>query len=379
PNGDDEVFSLGSDEMKTVAPPPTPPPSAPPTRVPTGKSAIPPPPLDARSAPPPLPRQTPAPSMEDLNKTVIRPVPPEVLEAAARSQSFEPIGSAEDPNTDWTHEFDNEGGVSPHPAAPLPLDLKSPVPGSEPPPDPAGKSTPAAAVTPSKAPVAEDDFSGIAEEVMAAEGTDQGTGSPVQGDETPTVGQDVTGLVGAKGSKVPPDGDSGQGQPAPGDAPGGLAVGGDDPSVKESQQNAPADPEPLPPPPEPLLPLEQAVQDISGAIGHLHPDLKSMAIVKWLQPLLHSDRGELKKALETLKAFPQLKGAEKSRLQGVSGDFVPFIARLIGEDVPPEAGENRPALAPIPEAVRDKLRDLTGRFWLEGKFTREYKMESDGR
>lgn len=260
----DPVHELKRDDIKTVVPPKRPPPPKPPQRV---GPAMPPPLPDApvpevpRMTPPPLPPTPPAEGKGETElKTGVFSVNPDLLARSA-------LGDAEDPP----------------PTVQRPEPSRAQRPPSVPP-------APPAEAKPESKPPAE----------------------PPAADDNPMAGWGEEfireGIVDApSGHEAPPA--------SPKASPAGGAEGDGFQTINAWEN-----------PPRVVPTAPQAAEAYPGAnftetaspefLQSLHPALRSSSILHWVEPLLKSDRTELRAVLEPVRAFPQLVASPSKRLTG---------------------------------------------------------------
>ncbi|MCC6273067.1 MAG: FHA domain-containing protein, partial [Deltaproteobacteria bacterium] len=262
---EEPVHELSQDAIKTVVPPKRPPPLKPPQRV---RPAMPPPLPDApvpevpRMTPPPLPPTAPAEGKGETElKTGVFSVSPDLLARSA-------LGDAEDPP----------------PTVQRPESPRAQRPPSVPPAPPA-ESKPES--KPPTEPDAADDnpMAGWGEEFVR-----EGIVDAPGGHEAPPLASPKVSSVGSA------EGDGIQTMNAWENPPRVVPVA---PQVAEAYPGANF--------------TETASPEF---LQSLHPALRSSSILHWVEPLLKSDRTELRAVLEPVRAFPQLAASPSKRLTG---------------------------------------------------------------
>lgn len=313
----DPVHELRQDDIKTVVPPKRPPPPRPPQRV---RPAMPPPLPDApvpevpRMTPPPLPGTPPVEGKGDVElKTGVFPVRPDLLARSA-------LGDVEDPPP--TVQRPESPRASRPPSVP-PAAPADPKPESKPPADP---------------PAADDNpMAGWGEEFIR-----EGIVDAPSGHEAPPVSPKASSAGAAEGDGI---------------------------QTINAWEN--------PPRVVPVAP--QAAEAYPGAnftetaspefLQSLHPALRSSSMLHWVEPLLKSERGELKAVLEQLKAFPQISTSPDRRLTGstrVATELFDFFQGLV----------ERTSETGLSKDVVDRAFELLEEY--RPQMRQGYRLESDG-
>lgn len=111
-------------------------------------------------------------------------------------------------------------------------------------------------------------------------------------------------------------------------------------------------------------------------LSALNPSLRSSAILHWVEPLLKTERADLKLVLNQLRFFPQLTGTASKRLVGstqrATGSFE-FFSKLTELSPPSDKGAD--ASRPSSETL-ERMYDNFEKF--RPLIRQTYRMESDG-